>query len=85
MPQQTEPALELEVDIDATPEVVFSFLVDPERIVRWMGSAATLDPRPGGAYRIRINELAAAEGEFVEVDPPRRVVFSFGPAAIRTA
>jgi uncharacterized protein YndB with AHSA1/START domain len=43
-----------------------------------MGSKGTFDPRPGGIYRLEMNEGWIALGEFVEVDPPRRVVFTWG-------
>jgi predicted dithiol-disulfide oxidoreductase (DUF899 family)/uncharacterized protein YndB with AHSA1/START domain len=64
--------------IDASPETVFAFLVDPERMVRWMGTRAELDARPGGTLAIDVTGTARARGEFVEVVPPARVVFTFG-------
>ncbi len=68
-----------EITIDARPEIVFEYFIDPERIVRWMGSEATLDPRPGGLFRVDYGpEYGAARGEFLAVDPPRRVVFTWG-------
>jgi len=70
--------IEREVRIDAAPEVVFEFFVDPEKYVKWKGRMAWLDPRPGGEYRVAINDTAVAKGEFVELDPPRRVVFTWG-------
>jgi uncharacterized protein YndB with AHSA1/START domain len=57
---------------------VFDFFVDPDRMIQWMGRAAELDPRPGGACRIDINGRDVARGEFVEVDRPRRVAFTWG-------
>jgi uncharacterized protein YndB with AHSA1/START domain len=66
------------VRIDASPETVFQFFTDPARMVRWKGRAATLDPRPGGIYRVEINDQATAVGEYVELDPPRRVVITWG-------
>ena len=74
----TASAVEQEVRIDAPPETVFEFFTDPEKIVRWKGREADLDPRPGGVYRVVINDRATASGEYVEVDPPRRVVFTWG-------
>jgi uncharacterized protein YndB with AHSA1/START domain len=71
-------AIEREIRIDALPETVFEFFTDPEKAVRWMGAAATFDPRPGGIYRLEINPQAVARGEFVEIDPPHRVVFTWG-------
>jgi uncharacterized protein YndB with AHSA1/START domain len=44
--------VEHEVRVAAQPEVVFSYFTDPAKMVRWMGSEATLDPRPGGMCRI---------------------------------
>ena len=41
-----------ELRIDAPPEVVWRFWVEPDRMVRWMGKVATLEPRPGGIFRI---------------------------------
>src|SRR5919198_26603 len=74
MPDATEP-LRNEIRIAAPPEVVFPYFTDPARMVHWMGVAALLDPRPGGTFRIEANGRDVVRGEYVEVDPPRRVVF----------
>jgi uncharacterized protein YndB with AHSA1/START domain len=70
--------LEREVRIDASPETVFEFFVDPEKMVRWKGRKAELDPRPGGMYRVEISDQAVARGEYVSIEPPDRVVFTWG-------
>jgi uncharacterized protein YndB with AHSA1/START domain len=67
-----------EIRISATPEKVFAFFVDPDKMVRWMGSRVEVDPRPGGTYALDINAQARARGEYVEVVPSSRVVFTFG-------
>ena len=67
-----------ELAIDAPPEAVWEFLVDPDKAVRWMGQKATFEPRPGGLYRVEIVPENTAAGEFVELDPPRRLVFTWG-------
>jgi uncharacterized protein YndB with AHSA1/START domain len=67
-----------EIVIGAPPETVFPYFTDPERMVRWMGTEAVMDARPGGAYRILVGGRYAAAGEFVELDPPNRVVFTWG-------
>jgi uncharacterized protein YndB with AHSA1/START domain len=77
MPGETE-ALRNEVRIAAPPEVVFSYFTDPARMVNWMGVAALLDPRPGGTFRVEANGRDVVIGEYVEVDPPHRVVFTWG-------
>jgi uncharacterized protein YndB with AHSA1/START domain len=93
-------AVEHEVSIDASPETVFAFFTDPARMVQWMGVEATLDPRPGGIFRVAfeppgpvVDYMRAAFGtgapvpgtgahvvlgEFVEVEPYRRIAFTWG-------
>jgi uncharacterized protein YndB with AHSA1/START domain len=72
-------AVAREVRIQARPETIFPFLTEPELMVRWMGTSAEADPRPGGIYRVDIDsDRYIASGEFVEVSPPNRVVFTWG-------
>jgi uncharacterized protein YndB with AHSA1/START domain len=71
-------AIEREITIAARPETVWEFLVDPAKACRWMGGQATLDARPGGVYRVEVLPGNIAAGEFVEVDPPRRLVHTWG-------
>jgi uncharacterized protein YndB with AHSA1/START domain len=71
-------ALEREVRIEASPETVFGFLIDAEKMQQWMGREVTLDAQPGGVYRCDINGNDIAGGEFVEVTPFSRVVYTFG-------
>ena len=67
------------IDIEAPPEVVFAHLVTPERMVAWLGQRATLDPVPGGAFAVDVNGTPF-RGEYLEVEPPKRVVVSWGLA-----
>jgi uncharacterized protein YndB with AHSA1/START domain len=64
--------------IDASPETVWEFLVDPEKLVRWKGINADLDARSGGIYHCEVIPGHTARGEFVEVDRPSRLVFTWG-------
>ena len=77
-PGETERVFEYETRIAASPETVFQFFTDPAKMVQWMGTDATLDPRPGGVCRINPTGRAAMSGEFLEVEPPRRLVFTWG-------
>jgi len=70
--------VEREVRIAARPETIFPFLTDPEKMAQWQGTRATLDPRPGGIYRCEITPANTASGAFVTVEPPHRVVYTFG-------
>jgi uncharacterized protein YndB with AHSA1/START domain len=78
MEASTETAVRREIQIAAHPETVWEFLVQPEKATRWMGEAASLDPRPGGEYRVEVIPGQVAAGEFVEVDPPHRLVWTWG-------
>ncbi len=71
-------AIEITQRIEAPPEIVFAYLTDSQRFVRWMGVGAVLDPRPGGRYRIDVDGEHIVSGEYQEVDPPRRLVMSWG-------
>jgi uncharacterized protein YndB with AHSA1/START domain len=77
VPAETD-VIEHEVRVNAPPATVFAYFTDPAKMVQWMGVEATLDPRPGGVSRIAVNSEAIMQGEFLEVVPPRRVVFSWG-------
>ena len=66
-----------ELRIEARPETVFAFLTDPDKMTQWKGDSAQLDARPSGVYRVQIGQ-AEVVGEFVELDPPHRVVFTWG-------
>lgn len=67
-----------EVRIAARPEVVFGFFTEPEKMTRWKGIAASLDPRPGGIYRVDVNGRYVVRGQYLEIVPFSRVVFSWG-------
>jgi uncharacterized protein YndB with AHSA1/START domain len=75
---ETAAAVEREIRIEASPETIYEFLIDPDRMIQWMGRKAELDPRPGGIFRVDLNGEHISRGEFIELDPPHRVVFSFG-------
>jgi uncharacterized protein YndB with AHSA1/START domain len=70
--------VDVSIRIDASPSTVFQYFVDPERMRRWMGVTADADPRPGGAYRVNVNGRDVAVGDYVEVQPDRRIVWTWG-------
>jgi uncharacterized protein YndB with AHSA1/START domain len=75
---ETAAAVEREVRVEASLETIYDFLIDPDRMIQWFGREAELDPRPGGRFRVDINGEHIASGEYVELDPPNRVLFTFG-------
>ena len=72
-------SFETTVDLNAPVQEVFRYLTDPAAMIRWMGQHAALEPAPGGAFEVDINGVPV-RGRYVEVDPPRRVVVSWGVA-----
>ena len=69
--------------IEAEPEVVFDYFVEPAALVRWMGDRAVLDPRPGGEFTVFVGD-ASIRGHYVEVSPPSRLVISWGRGGSET-
>jgi uncharacterized protein YndB with AHSA1/START domain len=67
-----------EIFIDASPEETFPFLAESEKYVRWMGLAAELEARPGGAFRVDPNGRDVIVGRILEISPPNRIVFTWG-------
>jgi uncharacterized protein YndB with AHSA1/START domain len=70
--------IERELRIAASPEIVYEYFVDPAKLVRWMGRSAQAEPTPGGLFRVDYNGSDIARGTYLDVEPPRRVVFSWG-------
>jgi uncharacterized protein YndB with AHSA1/START domain len=67
------------VRIDAPPPEVFPYLTDADLMVRWMGDRAELQPIAGGTLAIDINGVPI-RGRYLVVDPPHRLVFTWGAA-----
>lgn len=84
----TSPTLTLRRMIDGPVEAVFRAWTDPQTLALWWGPpnfttpVAELDVRPGGAYRLVMRSPDGAQelrvhGVYREVEPPRRLVFSW--------
>lgn len=65
------------VRIAARAKEIFPFLVDPRLIVEWLGDWADLSPEPGGLFAVDMGEVPV-RGEYIEVDPPHRIIFTWG-------
>jgi uncharacterized protein YndB with AHSA1/START domain len=70
--------IEVSIRIEARPETVFRYFIDPERMCTWMGVTADVDPRPGGRYRVNVNGRDVAIGEYLEVVADERLVWTWG-------
>jgi uncharacterized protein YndB with AHSA1/START domain len=74
---ENEPLVK-EIYIDASPDLVFSFLRERDKMLRWTGLTLDVDPRPGGVFSLNPHLKEAVRGEYVEVVAPRRIVFTWG-------
>jgi uncharacterized protein YndB with AHSA1/START domain len=73
------PDYRTSIEIHATPEAVFDFLVTPTGLTAWMGEHATLEPYAGGVFQVDIAG-SPIRGHYLEVVRPHRVVVSWGVA-----
>jgi uncharacterized protein YndB with AHSA1/START domain len=69
---------ERELTIAAQPETVWKLLADPAQQSVWWGTALAFDAVPGGPFRVEVIPGHIASGEFVEVEEPSRLVYTFG-------
>lgn len=74
----TAQVVEKQIYIKARPETIFPFFTDPDKMVQWKGVSATLEPHNGGLYRVSINDKSVARGQYVEITPYERIVFTWG-------
>lgn len=65
------------IEIAAAPESVFEYLTTVDGLTAWMGQHADLDPTPGGRFSVDIAGHPV-RGEYLVVEPPNRVVVSWG-------
>jgi uncharacterized protein YndB with AHSA1/START domain len=77
-----------EIHISAPPERIFQALVDPQQVVKWWGQEGiyrctefAADLRVGGKWRssgvLPHGGKFEVKGEFVEVDPPRVLAYTW--------
>ncbi|MEV2215039.1 SRPBCC domain-containing protein [Streptomyces sp. NPDC050997] len=79
--------LHLQRVLPAPRPVVFRALTEPQELAKWWGPDGFTTPRvesdlrPGGGYRIAMQPPEGAlfylVGEFLEVDPPERLSYTF--------
>ncbi len=65
------------ITIAAPPATVFPYFTDPALLVQWIGDTAHLAPEPGGLFALDMGDTRV-RGAYVTVDPPNRVVFTWG-------
>jgi uncharacterized protein YndB with AHSA1/START domain len=73
-------SIEREIQVEATPEVVYEVISRPEHLRQWWPDEAELEPVPGATGVITFGDGSTSDPHVVsltvvEADPPRR--FSF--------
>ena len=64
--------------IEATPQSIFEFLVESSAWAVWQGESCEIDARPGGIFKMVMPDGSTARGQFLELHPHTRVVFTWG-------
>lgn len=64
------------VTLAKTPEEVFSYLTDADRLASWFPAKAETDPVEGGHYRFVFGDDERT-GTFHAVEPARRLVYDW--------
>ena len=82
-----EASLHIRRTFPATAQQLFECFTNPMQLLRWWGPegttcpAAEVDLQTGGAYRLEIlsetGNLSVVSGEYLEIDPPHRLVFTW--------
>lgn len=69
-----------EIVIEAPPATVFAYLTEEAKMKEWFGEVVEADPQPGGVFHVGEKDPNGnhCRGEFVEIVPNEKVVFSFG-------
>jgi uncharacterized protein YndB with AHSA1/START domain len=80
-----------EITIKAPAARIFAALTQPEQLLEWWAAEGKFraiqvecDPRPGGSWSMRVegacgagNSCTHVIGRYIEVDPPRRLSFTW--------
>lgn len=69
--------IEKEIVIDASPERVFDAFTQPDLLEKWFVSEATVDLQLGGSWRFTWEPEERIGGEYVVIDRPHRLVWTW--------
>jgi uncharacterized protein YndB with AHSA1/START domain len=87
-----EGTIHASIEIEATPDVVFNAMIDPEQLAAWWGSPETyrtsnwqVDLRPGGEWSTTAKNVSdgrngVVRGRYLEVERPRLLVYTWQPS-----
>jgi uncharacterized protein YndB with AHSA1/START domain len=70
--------IDYDVHIGAPASVVFEMLTDAELLTEWMAVEAASEPRAGGAFRWVYENGDVVAGQYLELEPPHRLLLAYG-------
>lgn len=68
----------VEQQIKAPPSTVYRYLTESDLWSQWQSSKANLDARQGGLFSLSMPNGMNARGQFTELIPDTKVVFTWG-------
>jgi uncharacterized protein (TIGR03086 family) len=78
IPRRPAMPFEKSVFVPLPADETFALVTRPARLRRWQAITARVDLRAGGEYRWTIIPGHTARGTYTEVEPGKRVVFTWG-------
>ena len=78
----SEEDIRHEIEIDAPVDVVFSKLIEPAELNRWIAYDAAVEPKVGGTFDLGWGE--GLSSKILEIDPPSKLVHGWGGSQIVT-
>ncbi|MDL2334909.1 MAG: SRPBCC domain-containing protein [Chloroflexota bacterium] len=75
--------VELQLEVDASRDAVFALFATQDGLRRWL-DAADLEPRVGGALRVRMRD-ASASGKVLAIDAPQHASYTWEWTGSRAA
>lgn len=75
---ETGLAVDCTVRIEASPEIVYRYLSEPEKMALWLGDVVSMDARVGGKVHIIVSGQHSGSGEMLEIVPNRRLAYTWG-------
>ena len=84
MSLELDQILERRITIRARRQTVFAYFTDSARFARWWGEGSRIEPREGGEVFIRNPNGVTVNGRIVEIEEPRRIVFTYIQAGVES-
>ena len=72
------PSVRRELTLPVEPERAWELITDPDELEGWLADEVELEPEEGGDVHVTFEDGEQRWGTVEEVEPERRLVFSWG-------